>query len=233
MAACAAARQRRRAGAAGAAGWRAQLSLGALAPAYEPDDTLEQIERRSEARLVKASSIEAQTEAIKARMEAIRNKSESLATSGADWQPVRRGGPLEGYVFWCDSDPTVGASASIMRAAGLDVRAFSDPESLLQAYIASPLNVVCVMSSMMEGNGRKGRGAMNAYGLFAAVSASAAQIEGASVPILAVISISADPAAAAAAGADVVVLGNRAKAQNSVLSQLRKRLGLQGGFRAD
>lgn len=157
---------------------------------------------------------------------------ESPPAPSAAMSPVKQGGPLEGLAFWCDSDPNVAASASTLRAGGLQVRSFTEPEALLEAYKATPAGVVCVLSSMMEGGGRKQRGAMNAYGLFAAICAEAQARGLEERPVLGVISLSADERAAKAAGADFVMHGDRTKAQRLVVSTLRRRLGLQGGFRA-
>mmetsp|Transcript_104891 Transcript_104891/g.327105 ORF Transcript_104891/g.327105 Transcript_104891/m.327105 type:complete len:201 (+) Transcript_104891:792-1394(+) len=126
-------------------------------------------------------------------------------------------------VFWCDSDPAVAESGGILQREGLKVSFFNEPEAVLEAYRARPHAVVGVLSSMMEGNGRKERGAMNALGLFSACTATARAL-GIQCPVLIVISLTADRDAAVAAGADTVVYGNRVRAQNLLLARLRDRL---------
>eukprot|EP00931_Biecheleriopsis_adriatica_P110210 TRINITY_DN84476_c0_g1_i1.p1 TRINITY_DN84476_c0_g1~~TRINITY_DN84476_c0_g1_i1.p1 ORF type:complete len:278 (-),score=54.31 TRINITY_DN84476_c0_g1_i1:51-830(-) len=183
-----------------------------------PEDALQRLESFE---LSKREAVEERLVGIRTRMDALR-RGETLQVSSN-----RYDGELKGTVLWCDTDADVGMSADILRGSGLVVRTFTEPEVLLEAYRSAPLEAACIMSSMMEGNGRKERGAMNAFDLFAAICAST---EDASRPLLAVISCSADERAARAAGADIVVLGSRAKAQNLVVTKLRKSLGLQAGY---
>ncbi|CAK9029862.1 Uncharacterized protein SCF082_LOCUS18969, partial [Durusdinium trenchii] len=138
-------------------------------------------------------------------------------------------GDLEGTVLWCDSDPTVLQSCGVLRGSGLNVEHFQEPEAALQRYLRSPQEVLCIMSSMMEGDGRKERGAMNGYALFEALQRAAAARRRPK-PLLAMISCSADATKAQEAGADLVVLGNRIKAQNLVVTRLRQSMGLQAGY---
>ncbi|CAE7415419.1 unnamed protein product, partial [Symbiodinium natans] len=153
--------------------------------------------------------IEERLGALRGKMDAIRQGDE-----GAIQRSHRNGSELHGSVFWCDSDPDVAAGADVLRGSGLALQTFTEPEALLQAYDAYPQDVLCIMSSMMEGNGRKERGAMNALGLFASIRRRVEVSEGLKQPLLAVISCSADEAAARAAGAEIVVFGSRIKAQN-------------------
>eukprot|EP00434_Breviolum_minutum_P024398 symbB.v1.2.021547.t1/scaffold1866.1/size97981/5 len=72
---------------------------------------------------------------------------------------------------------------------------------------------------MMERGGRKEGGKMNAFDLFAEIQAEAED----SVPVLGLVSLSADRDEAVAAGADFVVYGDRSRAQQQMLRCLRTR----------
>mmetsp|Transcript_57205 Transcript_57205/g.159209 ORF Transcript_57205/g.159209 Transcript_57205/m.159209 type:complete len:472 (+) Transcript_57205:58-1473(+) len=129
--------------------------------------------------------------------------------------------PMAGLsVLWCDSDTAVQDSAGILKAEGLEVLSFQTPEALLSVYNAR--TAVGVISSMMEGGGRRERGLMNAFELFRACVQSSSAL-GVRKPVMVVISLSADREAAIAAGADFVVYGNRARAQQLMLGALRNR----------
>lgn len=169
--------------------------------------------------------VEDRLSTLRDRMAAIRQ-----GDKAALQRSYRNGSELHGSVLWCDSDPEVASCADVLRGSGLALRTFTEPEALLEAYDAFPQDVLCIMSSMMEGNGRKERGAMNAFGLFSAIRSRVKATEGLEQPLLAVISCSADENAARAAGAEIVVFGSRAKAQNLVVTRLRKSLGLQAGY---
>ncbi|CAE7215099.1 unnamed protein product, partial [Symbiodinium microadriaticum] len=155
--------------------------------------------------------VEDRLSTLRDRMAAIRQ-----GDKAALQRSYRNGSELHGSVLWCDSDPEVASCADVLRGSGLALRTFTEPEALLEAYDAFPQDVLCIMSSMMEGNGRKERGAMNAFGLFSAIRSRVKATEGLEQPLLAVISCSADENAARAAGAEIVVFGSRAKAQNLV-----------------
>ena len=58
-------------------------------------------------------------------------------------------------MLWCDSDSTVSSGCGVLQGSGLRVESFDEPKALLQRYLRNPQDVRCVMSSMMEGAGRK------------------------------------------------------------------------------
>lgn len=60
-------------------------------------------------------------------------------------------------MLWCDSDPSILSGCGVLQGSGLRVESFEEPKELLQRYLRSPSEVRCVMSSMMEGGGRKER----------------------------------------------------------------------------
>eukprot|EP00435_Cladocopium_sp_Y103_P039852 s823_g10.t1 len=143
---------------------------------------------------------------------------------------------LSGEVFWCDRDRI---SAGLLEAEGLTVRCFETPEHLLEVcddlrlvcqmvqespsvFLQRPSNVLGVLTSMMERDGRKNSRKMNAFDLFAAVRPRGEEQR---LPVLGLISLSADRDEAIAAGADFVVYGDRLRAQQQMLRHLRNRLG--------
>ncbi|CAK0871023.1 unnamed protein product [Prorocentrum cordatum] len=67
---------------------------------------------------------------------------------------------LEGLaVLWCDADPAVTESAGPLRAAGMSVRTFREPEDALEFFRGAPAGAVgAVLTSMMRGGGREARG---------------------------------------------------------------------------
>ncbi|CAK0811027.1 unnamed protein product [Prorocentrum cordatum] len=136
---------------------------------------------------------------------------------------------LEGLaVLWCDADPAVTESAGPLRAAGMSVRTFREPEDALEFFRGAPAGAVgAVLTSMMRGGGREARGAMTGLGLVAAC-AECARARGEPRPVLGVVSMSADREACLAAGADFVVYGDRARAQRRLLSELRERRARTG-----
>eukprot|EP00929_Paragymnodinium_shiwhaense_P075370 TRINITY_DN38529_c0_g1_i1.p1 TRINITY_DN38529_c0_g1~~TRINITY_DN38529_c0_g1_i1.p1 ORF type:complete len:353 (-),score=56.96 TRINITY_DN38529_c0_g1_i1:90-1148(-) len=136
-------------------------------------------------------------------------------------------GVWTGCVMWCDSDPEIGDSVGILQRCGLEVCTFREPEALLVEFKQRANEVVGVLTSMMEGDGRKVRGAMNAFGLMAACRQHAAECSS-PPPVFGVISMSADRDACVAAGADLVVFGNRDRAQRVLLQKLRQRQDLRG-----
>jgi len=148
-----------------------------------------------------------------------------------DWQE-HAPSSVSGCVLWCDSDIQIERSATAFKDAGLEVRAFSNPEDLLEEYQLRlqehfATDVVAVVSSMMESGGRKEKGLMNAFGLFAACRAAIYKA-GRRVSVFGVISMSADPELAYASGADVCVLGNREQMQKQVLLKLQHWSVLSG-----
>ncbi|CAE7762464.1 unnamed protein product, partial [Symbiodinium pilosum] len=201
--------------------WRSQRSRRAL----------RQVEGRESIEAPGSFGLSVQQE-IEERMGALRGKMDAIRKGDKDalQRSYCNGSELHGSVFWCDSDPDVAACADVLRGSGLALSTFTEPEALLQAYDAFPQNVLCIMSSMMEGNGRKERGAMNAFGLFSSIRQRVEAREDLKQPLLAVISCSADEKAARAAGAEIVVFGSRSKAQNLVVTRLRKSFGLQAGY---
>ncbi|CAJ1336664.1 unnamed protein product, partial [Effrenium voratum] len=95
-------------------------------------------------------------EEIEERLGSLRAKMESIRSGDAGcMQRSYKGADLRGRVLWCDSDEKVGAEAQVLLGSGLDLDTFQEPEALLQRYLESPHDVLCIMSSMMEGNGRK------------------------------------------------------------------------------
>eukprot|EP00913_Durusdinium_trenchii_P023662 g22229.t1 len=158
----------------------------------------------------------AQRQEIEERLQSMREKMEAIRSKSPDRLPIAEphAGDLEGTVLWCDSDPTVLQSCGVLRGSGLNVEHFQEPEAALQRYLRSP---------------QEERGAMNGYALFEALQRAAAARRRPK-PLLAMISCSADATKAQEAGADLVVLGNRIKAQNLVVTRLRQSMGLQAGY---
>eukprot|EP00929_Paragymnodinium_shiwhaense_P076129 TRINITY_DN3906_c0_g1_i1.p1 TRINITY_DN3906_c0_g1~~TRINITY_DN3906_c0_g1_i1.p1 ORF type:complete len:499 (-),score=61.39 TRINITY_DN3906_c0_g1_i1:88-1584(-) len=79
------------------------------------------------------------------------------------------------------------------------------------------------MTSMMESGGRKERGEMNAFELFTGVRGASYKLN-VCVPVMGIISSSADREAAYAAGAHFVKLGRRKEAQENMINKLTKAM---------
>lgn len=125
-------------------------------------------------------------------------------------------------VMWCDSDADLASSVDALKDVGLDVYIYHEPEELLAQYRLCAAGVAGVITSMMEGDGRKERGAMNAFGLFVAIQKESSHL-GLRPPILAVVSKSADRDEAVDAGAEIVVFGNRGRVQRQMIAKIRSR----------
>ncbi|CAL1150188.1 unnamed protein product [Cladocopium goreaui] len=171
---------------------------------------------------------------VEERLVTMREKMEAIRRKEPDRIGVGNAGAsdLQGTVLWCDSDPEILRSCDVLRGSGMQVQAFQEPEALLQQYLRKPQEVLCIMTSMMQGNGRKERNAMNGYDLLEAMQRAAAARR-LPPPLRVMISCTAEEVAARHAGADIVVLGNRIKAQNLVVTKLRKSMGLQAGYVGD
>lgn len=127
---------------------------------------------------------------------------------------------MKGLVLWCDSDIKIERSAGILKAANLEVRSFNEPLELLEEYQARAAEVVGVLSSMMESGGRKERGEMNAFQLFAKCK-EASYSQGVGPPVYGIISSSAKHEVSIAAGADIVVVGKRDVVQEKMIEKIR------------
>ena len=122
-------------------------------------------------------------------------------------------------IIWVDSDPYVSSSASPLRELGCDLKFFNETQDCLD-YITtnSHENIFCIITSMMERDGRKEKGLMNAFEMVNQIRLNWRRSYS---PFLVMITCSADRQQCLDLGFDIVVYGDRKKMQDIIIKRFR------------
>lgn len=122
-----------------------------------------------------------------------------------------------------DSDPNINDSATLFRDQGWTVVCFNETADALNALRNQLLNldhVKCVITSMMERDGRRERGLLSGLQMLDKMKKSWEQNKTKQRPLLVVNSLTANMEECKKHGVDIVVSGDRKQLQEKVIDRL-------------
>lgn len=130
-------------------------------------------------------------------------------------------------IIWVDSDPNIRHQTGLLEAQNWRVACFNETADALDAlrqYHLKPSRINCVITSMMERDGRRERGLLNGLQMLDEMKIIWKKAMLSYCPLIAIISLTADEQECKEHGAEIVVLGDRAKMLREVINRLNRSL---------
>ncbi|CAF3436859.1 unnamed protein product [Rotaria sp. Silwood2] len=128
-------------------------------------------------------------------------------------------------IIWVDCDPNIYDSTILFRNENWKVWCFNatrDATEALQTDQISPANVRCIITSMMERTGGRERGLRNGLEMLDDMKLIWKRNKLSCSPLIAIISRKTDVQKCKEHGAEIVVIGDRAKLQRDIITRLKQ-----------
>lgn len=129
-------------------------------------------------------------------------------------------------IIWVDSNPKINQSLELLLAANMRVACFHETADALRALRQRKLNIKnleCVITSMMEGGGRKERGFLNGLQMLDSIKQMVNYVGQKEKPIFVVVSPNANVKECKKHEVDIIVFGNYKQLHLKVINELEKR----------
>jgi len=124
-------------------------------------------------------------------------------------------------IIWVDSDKNVCKSASLLKNAQYNVTFFNETADALNYLRSSDCaSIVCIITSMMQRDGRKERGLLSGLDMIDEIRLHWKRVGLSTAPLLAVITVSADKQECNERGIEIIVYGDRTNLQNQIIERL-------------
>ncbi|MCC7515688.1 MAG: hypothetical protein IT212_13445 [Bacteroidia bacterium] len=135
-------------------------------------------------------------------------------------------------IIWVDSDPNIYRSTDLFQDQNWNVICFNETADVLNALRGKNLkleNIKCVITSMMERDGRRERGLLNGLQMLDEMKRIWNQTRLRYRPLMVVNSLTADVNLCKEHGIDIFVVGNRNLVQKQVIDRLNTHLNRRYG----
>jgi hypothetical protein len=145
-------------------------------------------------------------------------------TKMSDYPPIS--------IIWVDSDPNIYHSTGLFRAQNWNVICFNETADALNALYKKQLkleNIKCIITSMMERDGRRERGLLNGLQMVDNMKRIWMQTRTTDPPLMVVNSLTADANQCKKYGVDIVVGANRNLVQKQVIDRFNTHLNRRYG----